>query len=590
MNSVRTLTRELIFGVKDKSEGLKILENIGTAAHPTEFAVLLNAMSSYWTSGYTDGKPEIITDGGKTKTTAKDNAGICIRPVLDSSRHPQNWQYETVRLKSKSASHWDEDREYKIKVAQYGEYPQRIVEENRARMIITDTASIKASGKKYKIGSTVYDELITNDGKKFVVVKTDKLNLVEIKPLLWFVDEATDTWILRDLPAPVKFNEIEAFCEQFTKDMQPSTVFRRPAQSKKTTFQPNGKRHKNGFVYDTLSNDDLLQMYVRTGIPVFLHGPSGVGKTQRVLKVDPTATRITLRPQMNPEEVDGILDRESRTGEYLPPLWHTQLCRKCENEPNTQHILFIDELTNVKPTVQSLVYSIVLEHAGKDGLWPLPENSVVVAAGNEKAGNLAAFPLTNALFRRFAHIYYDVNVSEWLGWALGEDSVHKQAYHEQDKENRTRVHPAIIGYIAARSEGVLYQDLDEDEPRIVTDPRKWKMASDVLYETQNPKSLLPAIGEELTADFTEFTLSIKLTVEDILEKKYNANECRKMDIGKKFAAVIGLLRCPKQHLPVITDFINDCLGKEVCQTFNELWTLYNKNKGSETENEDGRAV
>ena len=137
----------------------------------------------------------------------------------------------------------------------------------------------------------------------------------------------------------------------------------------------------NEFIFKPLSNDELLSVYVQNNKSVFLHGPSGVGKSARVKQIDSTATRITLRPQMNPEEVDGTLNRE--TGEYIPPLWYTQLCEKCEKEPERKHILFIDELTNVKPTVQSLVYSIVLDRAGKDGLWPLPKNAVVVAAGNE---------------------------------------------------------------------------------------------------------------------------------------------------------------------------------------------------------------
>ena len=250
-----------------------------------------------------------------------------------------------------------------------------------------------------------------------------------------------------------------------------------------SAIQPN----PYGFTFEELDNDKLLKLYVKSNAAIFLHGPSGVGKSGRVKQLDPTATRITLRPQMNPEEVDGTLDRE--TGKFIPPLWYTQLCEKCKAEPERKHVLFIDELTNVKPTVQSSVYSIVLDRAGKDGLWPLPENAVVVAAGNENADNLAAYPLTNALFRRFSHIYYEVDKNSWLDWATGVSKIQKQEHVKVDKTERARIHPAIVAYIMSRDEDVLNQDLDEENPHIVTDPRKWEIASNVLYTTKNPSSL-----------------------------------------------------------------------------------------------------
>lgn len=324
-----------------------------------------------------------------------------------------------------------------------------------------------------------------------------------------------------------------------------------------------------GFTYEDLTNDQLLTHCVDANISVFLHGPSGVGKSARVKQLDPTATRITLRPQMNPEEVDGTLNRE--TGEYIPPLWYTQLCEKCKNEPERKHVLFIDELTNVKPTVQSLVYSIVLDRAGKDGLWPLPENAVVVAAGNENADNLAAYPMTNALYRRFSHIYYKVDKRAWIDWAMGIKNTQGVKHISQDTKNQARVHPAVVAYIISRDDSVLNQELDEDNPTIVTDPRKWEIASKLLYATKNPKSLLPAIGEELTADFVEFTKNITLSVEDVVNNNYNENEFDFMEIGEKYATILGLVPAQEEQLSEVRSFINNKLGKEMLAVYDSLW-------------------
>ena len=320
----------------------------------------------------------------------------------------------------------------------------------------------------------------------------------------------------------------------------------------------NSAKNPYQFNYEELNNDELLNDLVQANVSVFLHGPSGVGKSARVKQLDPTATRITLRPQMNPEEVDGTLNRE--TGEYIPPLWYTQLCEKCEKEPDRKHILFIDELTNVKPTVQSLVYSIVLDRAGKDGLWPLPENAVVVAAGNESKDNLAAYPLTNALYRRFSHIYYEVNKEDWLSWATRVNSSFEGK----------KIHPAIIAYIMSR-EDILNQELDEEKPKIVTDPRKWEMASKVLTATKNPNSLLPLIGEELTADFVDFVKQIQLTPEDIVSGNYDKEDYKELSISQKLSTIAGLTTAQESELALVREFVEDNLGKELLATYDSLW-------------------
>lgn len=324
-----------------------------------------------------------------------------------------------------------------------------------------------------------------------------------------------------------------------------------------------------GFSFDELDNDQLLKLYVGANASIFLHGPSGVGKSGRVKQLDPTATRITLRPQMNPEEVDGTLDRE--TGTFVPPLWYTQLCEKCQQEPNRKHVLFIDELTNVKPTVQSLIYSIVLDRAGKDGLWPLPENAVVVAAGNENEDNLAAYPLTNALFRRFSHIYYKVDKSSWLDWATGVSKIHTQVCETKETEPRARIHPAIVSYIMSRDENVLNQDLDEENPQIVTDPRKWEIASNVLYSTKNPRALLPAIGEDLTEDFVDFVQSIHVSVEDVLKGNFDKRDFLEMNISQKYSSLLGLISAKEEELPKVRGFISDTLGKELLASYDSIW-------------------
>jgi len=343
----------------------------------------------------------------------------------------------------------------------------------------------------------------------------------------------------------------------------------------KKVIKSHKKVNPYKFTYEELSNDDLLKMYVRSNTSVFLHGPSGVGKSSRVKQLDPTATKISLRHQMNPEEIDGTLNRD--TNEFNPPYWYKELKAKCEAEPDKVHTLFIDELTNVKPAVQSLVYSIVLDRAGKDGMWPLPDNAVVVAAGNETVGNAAAYPMTNALFRRFCHLYYKIDKDEFLDWATGVRNVTPQEY-DRAIAKEDGIHPAIIAYITARGEKVLNQDMDEDNPKIVTDPRKWEIASNVLKYTNNPKALQPAIGDELTADFVHFTESMYATIDGIVNGEYDKDDFKDLSISDMLSTSAGLVGVEEDNLAKVRDFISEKFGQEILASFDGMWIRNDVNR------------
>ena len=115
------------------------------------------------------------------------------------------------------------------------------------------------------------------------------------------------------------------------------------------------------------------------------------------------------------------------------------------------------------------------------------------------------------------------------------------------------------------------QELDEENPHIVTDPRKWEIASQVLYSTKNPKALAPAIGEELTADFTDFVQNIQLSVEDVVKGRYNERDFVEMAIDRKLSTLLGLVTADEKNLGVVRGFIQEHLGKEILATYDSLW-------------------
>ena len=100
----------------------------------------------------------------------------------------------------------------------------------------------------------------------------------------------------------------------------------------------------------------------------------------------------------------------------IAPTWYKKLKKKCEDEPNKIHLLFFDEISNALPSIQGMAFNIILDKE-INGIWKLPENARLVAAGNDINDSLAANNIAEPLFNRFAHVYINTTVDSWLMWA-----------------------------------------------------------------------------------------------------------------------------------------------------------------------------
>lgn len=70
---------------------------------------------------------------------------------------------------------------------------------------------------------------------------------------------------------------------------------------------------------------------------------------------------------------------------------------------------------------------------------------------------------------------------------------------------RRNIHPLICDYIASKGENgnqYLYPEGDGENPS--PNPRKWEMASDLLYSGAPHKMLIPLLGEDIVSDFSTF--------------------------------------------------------------------------------------
>ena len=236
----------------------------------------------------------------------------------------------------------------------------------------------------------------------------------------------------------------------------------------------------SGSEHDELS---LIRAYVEANIPVFLHGLSGDGKSDRVRQIDPQALDIELVNE-NPETINGRAIYNEARDEIIDikPVWLVKLERLCED--GELHILFFDELTNATKQTQSVIFKIVLERF-VNNRWALPPNARIVAAGNDRSESSAAHDLAEPLFGRFAHIYIRTTVENWMPWAV-----------------RSRINPYVMEFLANND---LYLRTPFTGTEGNADPRRWEMVSKALDSSGNDFSLLaPIVGRDAAEAFIRF--------------------------------------------------------------------------------------
>ena len=619
MNNFTFLTDEQIFG----NNQLDIISRYGTKCAITDFSILLGGYvtSYYYTSEGNARKDR--TGWWWTKSSDGDNDAIVVsksgdRSWFNVSKRSGGYRpalpYSSIQSISSNGLRGANG----IKEIEYGEYPQTIVDENYSRELerAYNNRSLGTTGKNYTTDSVRYQDTDTSfrartyteyeyNGSKYIrfvgdlncegevlsdgrTIETGQAYWVRVEPITWLVDERANIALSkklifsglqfknrRDYKGDFDRTDIKQFMDNyFSKEIVSDRVYSQTTSVEQTQSiegkEPVRKQNPYGFNFDEVSEEDIIRGAVESNVSVFLHGRSSEGKSARVKQLDPDCEIIYMR-NATPDSLNGKSVYNAATGEMIdvPPTWYSKVKEKCEAEPDKIHIIFFDELTNALPSIQGMAFNIVLD-GEVNGKWKLPPNARIVAAGNDLNDSLAANRMAEPLFNRFAHVYINTTVDSWLKWA----STPKEKYERLDykeEEPEAKIHPSVYAYIAYKSysgHDVLRTPYTGDKPN--ADPRKWEMASKLLYKTKQPEMLRALIGDDLTRDFTAFARQQVISVEDVINHNYSSRDLE-MDVSQKFATAVGLSSVDDEHFEVVRDFMKQ-VGAEPRAAFESMWT------------------
>ncbi len=229
----------------------------------------------------------------------------------------------------------------------------------------------------------------------------------------------------------------------------------------------------------------LLRCFKRQR-PVFLWGPPGIGKSELVAGIaeDLGGLMIDIRlSQMEPTDLRGIpfYNKDNGKMDWAPPI------ELPDAELASQYpivVLFMDEMNSAPPATQAAAYQLILNR--RVGKYVLPDNVVMVAAGNRDSDKGVTYRMPSPLANRFVHLEMRVDFDSWQTWAVN-----------------NRIHKDVVGYLSF-AKGDLFDFDPRSAGRSFATPRSWTFVSELLDEDNDAgltDLVAGAVGEGMAVKF-----------------------------------------------------------------------------------------
>ncbi len=252
---------------------------------------------------------------------------------------------------------------------------------------------------------------------------------------------------------------------------------------------------------------------IKTFPSVMLWGAPGVGKSQAVRQIAKEIEEKTGKKAVvtdvrlllfNPIDLRGI---PTANDDKTLAIWLKPKIFQMDESSRIVNILFLDEISAAPQSVQAAAYQITLDRVV--GEHKLPENCIVVAAGNRVTDKSVAYKMPKALANRLLHINVEGSFSSWKKWAIANG-----------------INEKVLGFLSFRQNYLMGFDASTEDLAFAT-PRSWEMVSNVLNEvSDDAEKVYPLIaglvGEGVAIEFRSWN---KLYRElPSVEKIFNGTE------------------------------------------------------------------
>ena len=297
-----------------------------------------------------------------------------------------------------------------------------------------------------------------------------------------------------------------------------------------------------------LSN--LYATAIKTGTSIggfptpFLWGPPGVGKSQGIhqmgdriseltgKKVKITDIRLLL---FSPIDLRGVpvADATRTFTDWLKPRIFDM-----DNSADTVNIILLDELSAAPQSIQAAAYQICLDK--RIGEHTLPDNCIVVAAGNRTTDQSVSYKMPKALANRLMHMNITADYVSWRKWALNND-----------------IDKRIIAYLDYDNSKFCVEPSSSD--LAYPTPRSWEFVSNIIKSAAKDKELKPVlhliagcVGLDTAIELSEFTENV-LKLPNINRIKKGKSTMYPQDANVLYALVNILSKIVREEFETLTN-------------------------------------
>lgn len=224
----------------------------------------------------------------------------------------------------------------------------------------------------------------------------------------------------------------------------------------------------------------------------FLWGAPGIGKSDAIKQLaakmerhtgkrcEVTDVRLLL---FTPADLMGIPHAVDGKTRWLKPKIFDM-----DDDENVINFLFLDELSAAPQSVQAAAYQICLDRRIQE--HKLPDNCIVIAAGNRMTDQSLSYKMPKALCNRLMHFNVVSNFASWKDWAINNG-----------------ISSLVIAYLTMDSNRLC--TTPEAGDLAYCTPRSWEFVSNVIKAYSDDVSaaytmIEACVGNDVAFEFESF--------------------------------------------------------------------------------------